>query len=56
MLERLEAQAIQATDVDGMSFGELGLGQNIVRTLSHLGAATPFAIQAATIPDILGGP
>jgi superfamily II DNA/RNA helicase len=51
--ERLQAEAIQATDVDGVSFGSLGLGENIVRTLADLGAAAPFAIQAATIPEIL---
>ena len=53
--ERLQAEAIQATDVDGVSFGSLGLGENIVRTLADLGAAAPFAIQAATIPEILAG-
>jgi superfamily II DNA/RNA helicase len=53
--ERLQAEAIQATDVDGVSFGSLGLGDNIVRTLADLGAAAPFAIQAATIPEIIGG-
>ena len=41
--ERLQAEAIQATDVDGVSFGSLGLGDNIVRTLADLGAAAPFA-------------
>ncbi|MET0859642.1 MAG: DEAD/DEAH box helicase [Microbacterium sp.] len=53
--ERLQADAIQATDVDGVSFGDLGLGENIVRTLADLGAAAPFAIQAATIPEIIAG-
>ncbi|SFR89988.1 Superfamily II DNA and RNA helicase [Microbacterium sp. cf046] len=53
--ERLQAEAIQATDVDGVSFGSLGLGDNIVRTLGDLGAMAPFAIQAATIPEILAG-
>jgi superfamily II DNA/RNA helicase len=53
--ERLQAQAIQATDVEGVSFGSLGLGDNIVRTLSDLGATEPFAIQAATIPAIIDG-
>ena len=53
--ERLQAEAIQATDVDGVSFGDLGLGDNIVRALAELGAAAPFAIQAATIPEILAG-
>ncbi|WP_166980234.1 DEAD/DEAH box helicase [Paramicrobacterium fandaimingii] len=55
VLERLEADAIQASDVEGVSFGDLGLGQNIVRTLGELGAASPFPIQAATIPDVLAG-
>ena len=53
--ERLQAEAIQATDVDGVSFGDLGLGENIVRALADLGAAAPFAIQAATIPEIIAG-
>ncbi|CAN5250277.1 hypothetical protein BH11ACT3_BH11ACT3_11620 [soil metagenome] len=55
VLERLDAQAIEAVDVDGISFGKLGLGDNIVRALLDLGAASPFPIQAATIPDVLAG-
>jgi superfamily II DNA/RNA helicase len=55
VLERLEAQAITAGETDGITFGDLGLGQNIVRELSELGADTPFPIQAATIPDVLAG-
>jgi superfamily II DNA/RNA helicase len=55
VLERLEAQAITAGDTEGVTFGDLGLGQNIVRVLSELGAETPFPIQAATIPDVLSG-
>jgi superfamily II DNA/RNA helicase len=55
VLERLEADAIQAADVVGVTFGDLGLGGNIVRELAELGAATPFPIQAATIPDVLAG-
>ncbi|KQQ93715.1 RNA helicase [Leifsonia sp. Leaf325] len=55
VLERLEAQAIEATDVDGVSFGDLGLGGNIVAALTALGAASPFPIQAATIPVVLEG-
>ncbi len=55
VLERLEAQAIQATDTEGVSFGDLGLGGNIVRALAELGADSPFPIQAATIPDVLSG-
>ncbi|MDQ1576743.1 MAG: hypothetical protein QOH55_1893, partial [Microbacteriaceae bacterium] len=55
VLERLEADAIQAADVVGVSFADLGLGGNIVRELAELGAASPFPIQAATIPDVLAG-
>ncbi|HWM32984.1 MAG TPA: DEAD/DEAH box helicase [Pseudolysinimonas sp.] len=55
VLERLEAQAVEAAEVDGIGFADLGLGQNIVRELSELGAETPFPIQAATIPDVLAG-
>ncbi|MCX7522993.1 DEAD/DEAH box helicase [Microbacterium sp. STN6] len=55
VLERLEAEAIEASDVEGVSFGDLGLGGNIVRALADLGAASPFPIQAATIPDVLAG-
>ncbi len=55
VLERLEAIAITASEVDGVTFADLGLGGNIVRELATLGAATPFPIQAATIPDVLAG-
>ena len=53
--ERLEAQAVQAVEVADVTFGDLGLGSNIVEVLKNMGAATPFAIQAATIPPILEG-
>ncbi|HEX6953249.1 MAG TPA: DEAD/DEAH box helicase, partial [Agromyces sp.] len=55
VLERLEADAIQAEEVDGIGFADLGLGGNIVRALKELGAETPFPIQAATIPVVLEG-
>ncbi|MEO7015290.1 MAG: DEAD/DEAH box helicase [Leifsonia sp.] len=55
VLDRLEADAIQAKDVEGVTFGDLGIGGNIERALADLGAATPFPIQAATIPDVLAG-
>ncbi|ANF31740.1 RNA helicase [Leifsonia xyli] len=55
VLERLEAEAIQAEDVEGVTFADLGLGGNIVRALAELGAETPFPIQAATAPDVLAG-
>lgn len=44
-----------AADARGLSFADLGLGGNIVRTLGELGAETPFPIQAATIPDAVAG-
>ncbi|HEU0205848.1 MAG TPA: DEAD/DEAH box helicase [Pseudolysinimonas sp.] len=55
VLERLTAQAVTAGELDGITFGDLGLGQNIVRVLAELGADSPFPIQAATIPDVLAG-
>ncbi|WP_309713430.1 DEAD/DEAH box helicase [Pseudolysinimonas sp.] len=55
VLARLEAQAVDVTDMQSTGFGELGLGQNLVRVLSELGADTPFPIQAATIPSVLEG-
>jgi superfamily II DNA/RNA helicase len=55
VLERLEAAVITASDVDGVTFSDLGLGGNIVRQLATMGAEAPFAIQAATIPDVLSG-
>jgi superfamily II DNA/RNA helicase len=54
-LEKLQAQATTATDVEGVTFGDLGIGGNISRALAELGAATPFPIQAATIPDVIAG-
>ncbi|WP_241986933.1 DEAD/DEAH box helicase, partial [Cryobacterium psychrotolerans] len=55
VLERLEAIATTASDVVGVTFADLGLGENIVRELGLLGASAPFPIQAATIPDVLAG-
>ncbi|MEV7633089.1 DEAD/DEAH box helicase [Microbacterium sp. NPDC089318] len=53
--ERLEAEAVQATEVADVTFGDLGIGSNIVEILRNMGAETPFPIQAATIPSILQG-
>ena len=47
VLERLEAQVVTAGDVEGKTFGDLGLGDNITRQLAAMGAAAPFPIQAA---------
>lgn len=55
VLERLQAEAIEATDIEGVTFADLGLGGNIVRALAELGAEAPFPIQAATIPVVLSG-
>lgn len=55
VLERLEAAAVRAEDVEGTTFADLGLGDNIVRQLASLGAEAPFPIQAATIPQVLVG-
>ncbi|OYX54980.1 MAG: RNA helicase [Micrococcales bacterium 32-70-13] len=55
VLERLTADAVLATDVEGVTFADLGLGANIVRELEEQGASSPFPIQAATIPDVLAG-
>lgn len=53
--DRLEAKSVAAVEVDGVTFGDLGLGSNIVDTLVGLGAATPFPIQAASILAVLAG-
>lgn len=53
--ERLQADAVDAGSVEIASFGDLGLGQNIVTRLAELGAASPFPIQAATVGPILEG-
>ncbi|WP_307218265.1 DEAD/DEAH box helicase [Microbacterium sp. SORGH_AS_0888] len=53
--ERLQAEAVDANAVTEASFAELGLGDNIVRALAELGAASPFPIQTATIAPIIEG-
>jgi len=55
VLERLDAQEAAADAGSGMTFSDLGLGDNIVRQLASMGAAEPFPIQAATIPEVLAG-
>ncbi|MEV6012383.1 DEAD/DEAH box helicase [Streptomyces sp. NPDC051976] len=44
-----------ATEEPGVTFGDLGLADAIVRKLAQNGVTTPFPIQAATIPDALAG-
>jgi superfamily II DNA/RNA helicase len=53
--ERLVAQTVEAAEVADVTFGDLGLGSNIVEILTGMGAATPFPIQAASIPAVLTG-
>ena len=55
VLARLEAEAITAEAVEGVTFADLGLGGNITKALAELGATSPFPIQAATIPVALSG-
>lgn len=55
VLERLEAEVITAGDVEGKTWADLGIGDNMTRQLIAMGALAPFPIQAATIPDVLAG-
>ncbi|WP_206320861.1 DEAD/DEAH box helicase [Streptomyces zingiberis] len=56
-------EAAQATEsaetteqaAPGVTFGDLGLAEPIVRKLAQNGVTVPFPIQAATIPDALAG-
>ncbi|WP_119695847.1 DEAD/DEAH box helicase, partial [Microbacterium halotolerans] len=53
--EKLTAQAVDAGEVAEATFADLGLGDNIVRVLTEMGATAPFPIQASTAPSILDG-
>ncbi|WP_041203953.1 DEAD/DEAH box helicase, partial [Agrococcus pavilionensis] len=55
VLDRLDATATVAADVEGVSFVDLGLGAGIAGALKSMGAPSPFPIQAATIPDVIAG-
>ncbi|MFF2660989.1 DEAD/DEAH box helicase [Kitasatospora sp. NPDC058032] len=54
-----DAAADEADEADEaeptITFGDLGLPDEIVRALAKRGVTTPFPIQAATIPDALAG-
>ncbi|WP_030459194.1 DEAD/DEAH box helicase [Kitasatospora sp. NRRL B-11411] len=53
-----EFDADTAADADAeptITFGDLGLHDDVVRALAKRGVTTPFPIQAATIPDALSG-
>ncbi|MDT0379765.1 DEAD/DEAH box helicase [Streptomyces sp. DSM 42041] len=50
--------AVLPEDADAeqsLTFGDLGLPEQVVRKLAQNGVTTPFPIQAATIPDALAG-
>jgi superfamily II DNA/RNA helicase len=57
--EATEVEADAATTAETaektVTFGDLGLPEEIVRGLAKRGVTTPFPIQAATIPDALAG-
>jgi superfamily II DNA/RNA helicase len=55
VLERLEAKVVTAGEVQGKTWKDLGIGDNMSRQLVAMGAEAPFPIQAATIPDVLSG-
>ncbi|MFE4641150.1 DEAD/DEAH box helicase, partial [Streptomyces sp. NPDC056730] len=48
-------EAGKADETPGLTFGDLGLPDGIVRKLTQNGVTAPFPIQAATIPDALAG-
>ncbi|WP_395294938.1 DEAD/DEAH box helicase [Kitasatospora hibisci] len=48
------AEAAEAAEPT-VTFGDLGLPDDVVRALAKRGVTTPFPIQAATIPDALAG-
>ncbi|GHF92598.1 DEAD/DEAH box helicase [Streptomyces filamentosus] len=47
--------AEEADEAPGITFGDLGLPEGVVRKLAQNGVTSPFPIQAATIPDALAG-
>ncbi|MFJ2805770.1 DEAD/DEAH box helicase [Kitasatospora sp. NPDC087271] len=47
-------EAVEAAEPT-ITFGDLGLHDDVVRALAKRGVTTPFPIQAATIPDALAG-
>ncbi|MFE9427867.1 DEAD/DEAH box helicase [Kitasatospora sp. NPDC006697] len=63
--DSLEAHAVEADTIEAveaeveaeptLTFGDLGLHDDVVRALAKRGVTTPFPIQAATIPDALAG-
>nr|WP_184942740.1 DEAD/DEAH box helicase [Kitasatospora kifunensis] len=57
-LETAEVEVADDAEVAAeptVTFGDLGLHDDVVRALAKRGVTTPFPIQAATIPDALAG-
>ncbi|MFJ2645810.1 DEAD/DEAH box helicase [Streptomyces sp. NPDC087420] len=58
-LDELSDDALELPEVPagppGVTFGDLGLPEGIVRKLGQNGVTAPFPIQEATIPDALAG-
>ncbi|WP_043487340.1 DEAD/DEAH box helicase [Streptomyces bingchenggensis] len=50
-----QPQAPEQPEQPQITFGDLGLPEQIVRKLAQNGVTTPFPIQAATIPDAMAG-
>ena len=53
--ERLVAEPTSAADIADLTFADLGLAPELVTSINGMGAMSPFAIQAATIPAVLAG-
>ncbi|MBV6700560.1 DEAD/DEAH box helicase [Kitasatospora aureofaciens] len=58
--ELVETDAVEGEEAEEaaeptITFGDLGLHEDVVRALAKRGVTTPFPIQAATIPDALAG-
>ncbi|MFC7178775.1 DEAD/DEAH box helicase [Kitasatospora paranensis] len=54
-LADLDTEDAAADAEPTVTFGDLGLHDDVVRALAKRGVTTPFPIQAATIPDALAG-
>nr|BFD92598.1 hypothetical protein KitaXyl93_39580 [Kitasatospora sp. Xyl93] len=58
-VDEVIAEAVEAPEEAAaeptITFGDLGLHDDVVRALAKRGVTTPFPIQAATIPDALAG-
>ncbi|MGC0317272.1 DEAD/DEAH box helicase [Kitasatospora acidiphila] len=63
LIDTIDADTTDADTTDSVeepaeptiTFGDLGLHDDVVRALAKRGVTTPFPIQAATIPDALAG-